>query len=143
MPFAFITGKDGHGDYLIGAQSYRTVLDMFRIREITEMFNVDVFANEGTADQEPGRSQLIGEISGVGAQGSIVTGPLIPAPQSVAVKAVYSGTGATGTVVPTCYISCNANFPEANGDRLVNQVMRIGARFLSKKIYTCTWNTTT
>jgi hypothetical protein len=135
MAFAFITGKDGTGDYTIGAQSYKTVLDMFRIREITEMFNVDVFANEGTADQEPGRSQLVGEISGVGAQGAVEAGPLIPAPQSVTFKAIYSGAP-TGT----CFISGNANFPESNADRLVNQVMRIGSRFLSKKVYTTTWN---
>lgn len=134
MPFAFITGKDGTADFIIGpTQSYKTVLDMFRIREITEMFNTDVFANEGTADQEPGRSQLIGEISGIGAQGSVETGPLIPAPQSVNIKATYSGAP-TGS-----FITLQSNFPEANADRLVNQVMRIGARFLSKKTYTVTW----
>lgn len=130
-----INGKDGTADFQIesGAdmQSYKCILDMFRVRELIEMTNADTFCTEGSADQEPGRSQLVGELSGVGKKGGPASGPLIPAPQGVAVLMQWS----TG-----CTIACDVNFVEASADRLVNQTARIGGRFLSKGAYVVVWD---
>jgi hypothetical protein len=128
-----INGRDGTADFLIATVSQRTLLDMFRIREVTEMTNADTFSIEGTADQEPGRSQLVGELTGIGKKDLAISGPLIPAPQNVAVVATYS----TG-----CFITMNVNFTEASADRMVNQNMRIGGRFISKAAYIVTWDKT-
>lgn len=125
-----INGKDGTADFTLANQSYKIILDTMRIREVTEMTRSDVFANEGTADQEPGRSQIVGEISGLGKKSGPASGPIIPAPQGVAIVMTFS----TG-----CFLTLTANFTEASADRLVNQSMRIGGRFLSKATYTLTW----
>lgn len=125
-----INGKDGTADFSIGGVSFKCFLDMFRVREVIEMTTSDTFCTEGSADQEPGRSQLVGELAGIGKKGVANSGPLIPAPQNVAVVATYS----TG-----CTISTYVNFVEASADRLVNQTMRIGGRWLSKGAYVVTW----
>lgn len=129
-----INGKDGTAGFTIdnGVHTidYRVVLDMIRAREVIEMTTSDTFSIEGVADQEPGRSQIVGEISGIGKKGGPASGPLIPAPQNAAIVATFS----TG-----CTLSMNANFTESNCDRLVNQNCRIGARFLSKGAYFMTW----
>jgi hypothetical protein len=126
-----INGKDGTANFSIAGVLYATLLDMFRIREVTEMTNADTFSIEGTADQEPGRSQLVGELTGIGKKEITISGPLIPAPQNVAVVATYS---------VGCTITLQANFTEASADRMVNQNMRIGGRFISKAAYTVTWD---
>jgi hypothetical protein len=130
-----ITGKDGTANFTITTGSdeleYKCILDMFRIREVIEMTEASTFCIEGVADQEPGRSQLQFEIAGLGKKDGPASGPLIPAPQNVPIKATYS----TG-----CFIAFTANFTEANADRLVNQNMRIGGRGLSKGSYTVTWD---
>jgi hypothetical protein len=130
-----INGKDGTADFTIdngvNVISYKIILDMIRVRELNEMTNADTFANEGTADQEPGRSQLMMEISGLGKKGGPASGPMIPAPQNVPVVATFS----TG-----CTFSCSVNFTEASADRLVNQNCRIGGRCPSKQVYVVTWN---
>jgi hypothetical protein len=132
-----INGKDGTADFTLdnGASlySYRCILDMFRVREIIEMTSSDTFCQEGNADQEPGRSQLQIEIAGLGKKNGPTSGPLIPAPQDVAIVMQFS----TG-----CTISCRVNFTEATADRLVNQTMRIGGRALSKGAYVVTWDRT-
>lgn len=132
-----ITGKDGTADFtiVIGVDeiSYKCILDMFRVREVTEMTTADTFCIEGQSDQEAGRSQLQFELAGLGKKDGPASGPLIPAPQNTAVKATYS----TG-----CFISFNANFTEATADRMVNQNMRISGRGLSKGPYTVTWDKT-
>jgi hypothetical protein len=136
-----ITGRDGTADFTITTDgiggtyelSYKCILDMFRIREVIEMTSADTFCTEGSTDQEPGRSQLQFEIAGVGKKNGPASGPLIPAPQNVPIKATYSAA---------CFIAFNANFTEANADRLVNQNMRIGGRGLSKGSYTVTWDKT-
>lgn len=130
MALTVINGKDGTASFTLAAVDYKCFLDMFRIREVIEMSVTDTFCNEGTADQEPGRSQIQCEISGIGAKGITASGPLIPAPQNVAIVATFSAG---------CHIDFTANFTEANADRLVNQTMRIGARGLSKGTYTKTW----
>lgn len=129
-----INGKDGTADFKIddgtNSRAYACFLDMFRVREITEMTVTDTFCVEGTADQEPGRSQLVGEISGILKKGGALSGPLIPAPQGVTILMTYSAG---------CTISCKANFTEASADRLVNQTARFSGRFLSKGAYVVTW----
>lgn len=125
-----INGKDGTADFTIGGISFKCFLDMFRVREVIEMTQADTFCTEGTADQEPGRSQLVIELSGIGKKTVANSGPLIPAPQNVSFVATYS----TG-----CTISGSLNFTEANADRLVNNNMRIGGRALSKGAYVVTW----
>lgn len=132
-----ITGKDGTADMTIDdgtiIRSYKCILDMFRVREVIEMTNADVFCIEGAVDQEPGRSQLQFEITGIGKKDGPSSGPLIPAPQNVTCKFTYS----TG-----CFIECLSNFTEATADRMVNQNMRISARGISKGAYTVTWDKT-
>jgi hypothetical protein len=130
MALATITGKDGTADFTIGSQSYRTVLDMFRIREIIELVPQDVFSIEGVADQEAGRSQIVGECTGLGKKGAVQAGPLIPAPQDVAQVLTFS----TG-----CFLTLSTNWSEFSADRLVNTNMRIGGRFVSKATYALTW----
>lgn len=133
-----INGKDGTASFTIdngiNTIDYRVVLDMIRIREVIEMTTTDTFSVEGVADQEPGRSQIVGEISGIGKKGGPASGPLIPAPQGAAIVATFS----TG-----CTLSCLTNFSESYCDRLVNQTCRIGSRFLSKGAYVVTWKITT
>jgi len=131
MAESVINGKDGTADFTIATVSYKCFLDMFRVREVVEMVTSDTFCTEGEADQEPGRSQLQGEISGIGKKGITASGPLIPAPQNVAVVMTFS---------TSCTLTCTANFSEAYADRLVNQNMRIGGRFLSKGTYTLAWD---
>lgn len=133
-----INGRDGTADFTIdngvNTISYRCILDMMRIREVIEMTTADTFCIEGTADQEPGRSQIVGEISGLGKKNGPASGPLIPAPQNVPVVMTFS----TG-----CFISFQGvNFTEAYCDRLVNAACRIGGRFLSKGPYVITWDRT-
>lgn len=132
-----INGKDGTADFTIddgtNITSYKCILDMFRVREVTEMVAADTFCVEGVADQEPGRSQLIFEISGIGKKLGAASGPLIPAPQGVALKLTFS----TG-----CFMTFSANFAEASCDRMVNQNCRISARGMSKGAYVVTWNRT-
>jgi hypothetical protein len=129
-----INGRDGSASFTIdngmNTIDYRVVLDMIRVREVNEMTTADTFSIEGVAAQEPGRSQIVGEILGVGKKGGPASGPLIPAPQDVSVVATFS----TG-----CVLSLTANFTEASCDRLVNQNCRIGGRFLSNGIYFLTW----
>lgn len=130
MAVSNIAGKDGTADFLIATISYKCFLDMFRFREVVEMTSADTFCVEGSADQDPGRSQLVFELSGIGKKGIAAAGPLIPCPQNVAIVATFS----TG-----CFLTFSANFSEANADRLVNANMRIGARGLSKGTYALTW----
>lgn len=129
-----INGKDGTANFSIDngttIKSYACFFDSIDIREITEMTTADTFCIEGTADQEPGRSQLQFSITGLLKKGGALSGPLIPAPQNVAVIATFS----TG-----CFFSFNANFTEATASRLVNQNARLSARGLSKASYTVTW----
>lgn len=129
-----ITGKDGSADIALqlgaGVTSFKTILDMFRIREMTELFTQDVFSIEGTADQEAGRSQINTEISGLGKKHGPASGPLIPAPQDASLVLTFS----TG-----CLLTQAVNFSEFSADRLVNQNMRIAGRCLSKAVYTLTW----
>lgn len=134
-----INGKDGTAKFAIyngfyatatTGIEYKTILDMMRIREVNEMTTADTFSIEGTADQEAGRSQIQGEISGIGKKGGPASGPLIPAPQDVGVLMTFS----TG-----CTLSMNVNCPEAECIRLVNQNCRITARILSKAAYVLTW----
>ena len=105
-----ITGKDGTADFTMddgtNLTSYKCILDMFRVREVIEMTNADTFCIEGSTDQEPGRSQLQFEISGVGKKGGPASGPWIPAPQNVALKFTFS----TG-----CFITCNASRIPSSG----------------------------
>lgn len=130
-----INGKDGTADFTISdgtdIHSYKCILDAMRVREVTEMTNTDTFCVEGTADQEPGRSQILADISGIGKKGGPSAGPLIPAPQGVTVVITFS----TG-----CTLTFRANFSEATADRLVNQNMRIGGRCMSKGPYTLVWD---
>lgn len=130
-----INGKSGTADFTIDdgttILSYKCILDMMRFREIIEMTAADTFCIEGTADQEPGRSQLQFEIGGLGKYDGVSSGPLIPAPQNVAIKA---------TIHTGCFLTLTANFTEASLDRLVNQNARIGARGLSKGAYVVTWD---
>jgi hypothetical protein len=132
-----INGKDGTADFQIkpfgetDSTSYKCILDMFRVREVIEMTNADVFCIEGTADQEPGRSQIVGEASGIGKKGGIAAGPLIPAPQNADLVLQFS---------TACTLTFTSNFTEASADRTVNQNMRIGFRFLSKKAYVLAWD---
>lgn len=130
MALTTITGKDGTADFTISAVSYKTVLDMFRIREVNEMSPQDVFSIEGIADQEAGRSQLVGECTGLNKKGAAQAGPLIPAPQDVGMVLTFS----TG-----CFLTGNWNWPEFEAVRVVNQNSRIGGRFISKATYALTW----
>jgi hypothetical protein len=129
-----INGKDGTCHFTIdngvNTIDYNVILDMIRIREVIEMTTTDTFSVEGVADQEPGRSQIVGEISGVGKKGGPASGPLIPAPQGAAIVATFS---------TNCVLSCLSNFTEAHCDRAVNQTCRVGARFISKGLYVLTW----
>lgn len=130
-----ITGRDGTANWThddgTTILEYKCILDMFRIREVNEMTNADTFCIEGRADQEPGRSQLVFEIAGLGKKNGPSSGPMIPAPQNVVVKATFS----TG-----CLITFSANFTEAEATRVVNSNMRISARGLSKGTYVVTWD---
>lgn len=130
-----INGKDGTADFTIDdgttILSYKCILDMFSVREAIEMTNADTFCTEGASDQEPGRSQLVGSLSGVGKKDGPSSGPLMPAPQNVDVKLTYS----TG-----CFITCKANFFDSTATRMVNQNMRISSGFLSKGAYAVTWD---
>lgn len=133
-----INGKDGTADFTIDdgtdMVSYKCILDQMRVREITEMTNADTFCIEGVADQEPGRSQIVFEISGIGKKGGPASGPWIPAPQNVAIKMTFS----TG-----CFLTFSANFAEASVDRVANQNCRIGGRGMSKGAYVLTWSKST
>jgi hypothetical protein len=130
-----INGKDGTADFTIDngtdVISYKCILDMIRVREVVEMTQSDSFCTEGASDQEPGRSQIVGEIGGIGKKDGPASGPLIPAPQNVPVVATFS---------VGCFLTMRVNFTEASADRLVNQTMRIGGRFLSKGTYVLTWD---
>jgi hypothetical protein len=132
-----ITGKSGTADFTIDdgveIHSYKCILDAFDVTELTEMTRADTFCNEGSADQEPGRSQLVGSASGLGKFDGPSSGPLIPAPQGVALLLTYH----TG-----CTIALDANFTEASAIRIAGQNMRISARFLSKGAYVVTWDRT-
>lgn len=129
-----INGKDGTAQFSMDngttIKSYACFFDSIDIREITEMTTADTFCIEGTADQEAGRSQLQFSITGLLKKGGLLSGPLIPAPQDVAIIATYS----TG-----CLFTFNANFTESTASRLVNQNARLSARGLSKATYTVTW----
>lgn len=131
MAEAIINGRDGTADFTIDGDSYKCFLDMFRVREVVEMSNADTFCTEGSADQEPGRSQLQGECAGIAKKGIANAGPIIPAPQGVEVVMQYS---------TNCTITLDANFTEAFADRVVNQNARIGGRFLSKGSYVVAWD---
>lgn len=132
-----INGKDGTADFVLpsgtNTLSYKCILDSMEIREITELTTADTFCNEGTADQEPGRSQLMFQISGLGKKGGPASGPLIPAPQGVAVVMTFS---------TSCTASFSANFSEATFTRLVNTNARMSGRGLSKGTYAITWDRT-
>jgi hypothetical protein len=130
MASTTVNGKDGTADWSQATTSYKALLDMIRIREVIEMTNADTFALEGTADQEPGRSQLVFEIGGIAKKGLVTGGPMIPAPQNVAIVVTFT-SGNT--------ITFTANFTEATADRLVNQNMRLAARGLSKGAYVVVW----
>jgi hypothetical protein len=131
-----ITGKDGTADFTlddgVNIRSYRCFLDMFRVREVIEMTNADTFCIEGVSDQEPGRSQIVGELSGLGKKGGPSSGPFIPAPQGVIAILTFS---------TQCTLSfpSGINFVEATCDRLVNANCRISGRFLSKGTYVLSW----
>jgi hypothetical protein len=137
-----INGKDGTADFTLDTAwsggstivSYKCILDMMRIREIVEMTSADTFCIEGSADQDPGRSQVVGEISGIGKKGGPASGPLIPSPQNVPIVMTFS---------TSCTLTMNANFTEADCTRLVNANCRIGGRFLSKPGYVLSWKLTT
>ncbi len=130
-----INGQDGTADFTIDDGSdnihYKCILDTVRLREQVEMTRADTFCIEGSSDQEPGVSTLFCEISGVGKKGGPASGPLIPAPQNVIIKATFS----TG-----CFLTMTVNFSEATADRLVNQNMRIGGRCQNKGAYVLTWD---
>lgn len=126
-----INGKDGTADLTIASQSYQCFLDSFTVTENTEMLTADVFCIEGTADQEPGRSQLTANISGLGKKGAVGAGPLIPAPQNVAMVFTYS---------TDCTISGTFNFTQATATRTVNQNMRITGTAISKGAYVTSWD---
>lgn len=132
-----INGKDGTAQFTIdngtNILSYACILDSIRIREVTEMTNADTFCIEGVADQEPGRSQILGDIGGIGKKGGPASGPLIPAPQNVPIVITFS----TG-----CTLTLSANFAEADCIRLVNQNCRISGRFMSKGAYVLVWKLT-
>lgn len=132
-----ITGKNGTADFTMGittsgsnVQSFKCILDSFRFREVIEMTNADTFCIEGVADQEPGRSQLVFEITGLGKQYGPASGPLILAKQNVPIVATFAASNT---------LSLSANLTEATADRMVNQNMRIGARGLSKGVYAMSW----
>jgi hypothetical protein len=131
-----ITGKDGTADFSVddgtSQRHYKCILDMFRLREVIEMTVADTFCSEGSASQDAGRSQLQFEIAGLLMKDGPLAQPLIPAPQNAAIIATFS----TG-----CFVSMSSsNFTESALDRVVNQNGRMGARGLSKGIYTVTWD---
>jgi hypothetical protein len=135
---AVINGKDGTADFTLpsgsSTLSYRSILDSMEIREMTELVTSDTFAIEGTAQQEPGRSQLAFQIGGLGKKGGPASGPLIPAPQAVAVVMTFSSS---------CTASFTANFSEATFTRLVNTNARISGRGVSNGTYALSWHLTT
>lgn len=132
-PQTVINGRDGTADWTIEAVSWRCILNEFEIESIAEMLLADVFCNEGTADQEPGREQLRFRISGILGKDHTVyaDGPLIPLPQDVAIVATYS----TG-----CTITFDANFTRAVARRTVNANAALIAEGLSKKTFAVVWD---
>lgn len=130
-----ITGKDGTADFTMddgtNLRSLKCHLDLMRFREVTEMTTSDTFCIEGTADQEPGRAQIVFEIAGLAKYDGPSSGRLLPAPQGVAILA---------TLHTGCTLAFSANFTEAELVRLVNQNARVNARGLSKGAYVVVWD---
>jgi hypothetical protein len=147
MSLSFINGRDGTGAFTIKvgaatAQVFTGVLDMFRVTEVNEMTNTDNFSIEGEATQEPGRSQLVGELSGYGFKGAGAAPgpqPLIPAPQGAGTPGNSADVQIVATFSTSCTITMNANFPRSTMTRLVNRAMRIAAQFISRGTYTVAW----
>lgn len=129
-----INGKDGTADFVLpsgtNTLSYKCVLDSMEIRELVELTGAETFCNEGTATQEAGRSQLAFQISGLGMKGGPASGPLIPAPQNVAVVMTFS---------TSCTASFSANFSETTFTRLVNTNARMSGRGVSRGTYVISW----
>ena len=132
-----ITGKSGNADFTwddgTTKLSLKCILDMFRVREVIEMTNADTFCTEGQADQEPGRSQLVGEITGLLKYDGPSSGPLIGIAGLQNAELVL-------TYFTACTITFKANFTEATAERVVNANARMSARFLSKGAYVVAWD---
>jgi hypothetical protein len=110
-------------------------MDMFRLREGVEMTTADTFCIEGTADQEPGRSQLAFEMAGYAKKDGATSMITFPISSSSVQGAAMKFTVSTG-----CFYSGNFNFTESDLVRMVNQNARIAARGLSKGAYVLTWD---
>ena len=131
MALTTINGRDGTADFTIATVSYECILNDFEVTSNVEMTNADTFCIEGTADQEPGREQLRFRIAGLLKKGAAASGPLIPAPQNVALVFTFS----TG-----CTIGFNANFDTASARRIVNQNALLTATGLSKGTFAVAWD---
>jgi hypothetical protein len=132
-PQTVINGRDGTADFTIATVSYRCILSEIEIEALAEMLVADVFCNEGTADQEPGREQLRFRLAGLLGKDTPASGPLIPLPQNVAIVATYS---------VGCTIGFNANFTRGVARRTVNANSALIAEGLSKKTFSVTWDKT-
>lgn len=121
-------GSQGSGGAVV---DYSCILRMFEVEDNVEMIDASVFCIEGTADQEPGREQLTMRIVGVMKYGILSSGPMIPAPQNVAIVAQFA---------PLCTISANYNFRRATATRTVNENGILTGEAISKGPFVVLWN---
>lgn len=131
MTLTSINGRDGTGDFTITGQSYATILREFDIESNVRMIDTATFSIEGVSTQDPGLEQLqLRMIGWLKKGGGPQAGPIIPAPQNVAVSAIYS----TG-----CTIASNFNFTRAAARRIVNENGIITGEGVSNGAFVVTW----
>jgi hypothetical protein len=126
-----INGRSGTADVLIGTQSYKTVLRRFVLDSTVPQDDVTTFSTETGPAFDPGVEMLHFSVLGFGTYGAAQSGPLIPAPQNVAL---------TFTVATGCTVTGNGNFSRASISREVSVSSVITGEGTMTGAFAVTWD---
>lgn len=130
MALQTINGRDGTADWTVGGVSYAAILNEFECESNVELIDSSVFSIEGVATQDPGMERIFFRVNGLLKKGTAASGPLIPAPQNVALVFIYS----TG-----CTIGFTSNFSRSMARRTVNRNSVMAAEGVSNGAFVVTW----
>lgn len=133
MAIKRINGRNGFANVSIGGVDYKTVLRRFSVESNVGMDDVTVFSTEAAPQFEPQIETLRWDIMGFNTYDSAESGPLIPAPQNVALVFTYF----TG-----CTISGTGNSTRATATREVGTNSMISAEGVITGAFVVAWDVT-
>lgn len=131
MALTTVNGNVGGADFKIGAQSYRTVLNQFRVIMDVPELDATTFSDEPNENSEPGVTRAFFDVAGLMKTGAPEAGPFMPPPTNVALVFQFAGVNNQ--------ISFLANFTRAEAIRAANVNGIINGSGRSKGAITITW----